>query len=366
MFEYGLTGTTKAAAMITEVRGNLLDADVDALVNTVNTAGVMGKGVALQLKQAFPANYQAYKRACERGEVVLGQMFVFDNGQLTRPRFIVNFPTKQHWRSRSRLSDIEAGLADLVRVIEGHEIKSIAIPALGCGNGGLDWADVEPRIEGALGAVPDVDVRLYPPQRAPAAGDMRVSTKRPRMTAGRAALVGLLHRYVGPGLGVTPIEVQKLMYFLQALGEPLRLNYTRGRYGPYAESLNHVLQAVEGHYLRGYGDRSRPVLETEPIELLAGAVEEAEAFLADYPDTVERFDRVAHLIEGFESPYGLELLATVHWIATNEASSAGSDAVAAIPLVQAWSQRKQRLFGDRHIGLAWSRLWDQGWLPTPT
>src|SRR5262245_57928498 len=183
VFGCGLADTTKAAAMITEVRGNLLDADVDALVNTVNTAGVMGKGVALQFKQAFPANYQAYKRACERGEVVLGRMFVFDNGQLTRPRFIVNFPTKQHWRSRSRLSDIEAGVADLVGVIEGHGIRSIAIPALGCGNGGLDWADVEPRIEGALGAVPDVDVRLYPPQRAPAAGDMRISTERPRMTA---------------------------------------------------------------------------------------------------------------------------------------------------------------------------------------
>jgi O-acetyl-ADP-ribose deacetylase (regulator of RNase III) len=162
--------------MITEVTGDLLEADVDALVNAVNTAGVMGKGVALQFRRAFPANYAAYRRACDRSEVVLGKMFVFHNGQLTRPRFIVNFPTKQHWRSPSKLSDIESGLAELVRVIYEHGIKSIAVPALGCGNGGLEWEDVRPLIEHALGALPDVDVRLYPPQQAPTASEMREST----------------------------------------------------------------------------------------------------------------------------------------------------------------------------------------------
>lgn len=350
--------------MITEVFGNLLTADADALVNTVNTAGVMGKGVALQFRRAFPDNYEAYRLACERGDVKLGQMFVVDNGQLTRPRFIINFPTKKHWRSRSRLSDIEAGLVDLRDVLTTRGITSVAVPALGCGNGGLDWADVEPLIRDALGDLAGVDVLLYPPQGSPAATSMRVGTTRPPMTAGRAALVGLLDRYIGPGLGATPIEVQKLMYFLQAAGEPLRLDYVRAQYGPYAENLNHVLNAVEGHYICGFGDRSKPVRDADPIALLPGAAAEAEAFLDQHPGTRERFDRVAALVAGFESPYGLELLASVHWVAHKDTLAGTPEAATAE--VQRWNRRKKRLFSERHIHLAWSRLAQQEWLTAVT
>jgi O-acetyl-ADP-ribose deacetylase (regulator of RNase III) len=348
--------------MIREERGNLLTAEVDALVNTVNTVGVMGKGVALQFKQAFPDNYRAYERACKRGEVALGRMFVFDTGQLTGPRYIVNFPTKQHWRSRSRLSDIEKGLEDLRAIISERSIKSIAVPALGCGNGGLDWRDVYPKIIDELGDLDDVDVVVYPPQDTPTAKSMPVRTKRARMTPGRAALIGLLDRYIGPGLGATPIEIQKLMYFLQAAGEPLRLNFVRAQYGPYADNLNHVLQAIEGHYLRGYGDRSESVLDAEPIELMPGASEQAADFLAEHPDTRGRFDRVAALVEGFESPYGLELLASVHWVATAEGRGGVIAPELATKEVQSWTNRKGRLFTERHISLAWKRLCDEGWL----
>jgi O-acetyl-ADP-ribose deacetylase (regulator of RNase III) len=132
------------------VSGNLLEADVEALVNPVNTKGVMGKGLALAFRRAFPANYETYRAACEAGEVRLGEMLVVKDGG----RLIVNFPTKGHWRSRSRLEDIEAGLRDLRRVLVEREVTSVAVPALGCGLGGLDWADVQPRIEAALDDLP--------------------------------------------------------------------------------------------------------------------------------------------------------------------------------------------------------------------
>lgn len=362
------TGTTERPAMIHLTRGDLLKADVDALVNTVNTVGVMGKGVALQFRQAYPRNYEEYRRACKQGSVELGRMFVFDAGQLVRPRYIINFPTKKHWKSKSRLGDIDAGLLDLVRVIKELGIKSIAVPPLGAGSGGLNWSDVRPRIEKALGGLSDVDVMLYVPEGAPAASAMKVATNKPRMTAGRAALIGLLERYVQPGLGVSTgpgasaLEIQKLLYLLQAIGENLRLNFVASHYGPYAENVNHVLRALEGHYIRGYGDRSRPVSEAAPIELLPGAAEEADDFLNTLPDTLQRFRQVIKLIDGFESPYGLELLATVHWVATQVDRAARKDADLTVRLVQAWSRRKQRLFTERHIEIAWQRLKDERWL----
>jgi len=146
--------------------GDLLRQDTDAVVNAVNTVGVMGKGLALAFKQRWPDNFKAYAAACKCEEIALGRMFVFDAGDGARPRYIVNFPTKGHWRSASRIEDIDAGLADLVVRVKRLGIRSIAVPALGCGLGGLDWADVRPRIEKAFLALPDVEVRLFPPREA--------------------------------------------------------------------------------------------------------------------------------------------------------------------------------------------------------
>ncbi|HEY3260545.1 MAG TPA: macro domain-containing protein, partial [Pseudonocardiaceae bacterium] len=170
--------------MIEFGNGNLLHAQVDALVNTVNTMGVMGKGVALQFKQAFPANFTAYKRACDIGEVRIGRMFVYDSTRRGPHRYVINFPTKQHWRSKSRLQDIEVGLDDLVRLIHELGVASIAVPALGCGNGGLNWNDVYPLIERALRPLP-VRAIVYPPAGAPPAADMPIATPCPAMTVGR-------------------------------------------------------------------------------------------------------------------------------------------------------------------------------------
>ncbi len=151
--------------MIKYVKGNLLFAPVEALVNAVNTVGVMGKGIALQFKKSFPNNYIAYRDACGRGEVTVGKMFVTRETTLMndKDRFIINFPTKKHWRNPSQLEYIEQGLVDLSKIIAEKEIKSIAIPPLGCGNGGLDWTIVKGIIEKALESFDDVDILVYEP-----------------------------------------------------------------------------------------------------------------------------------------------------------------------------------------------------------
>ncbi|WP_141205777.1 type II toxin-antitoxin system antitoxin DNA ADP-ribosyl glycohydrolase DarG [Streptomyces griseorubiginosus] len=350
--------------MIEEVRGNLLDAETDALVNTVNTVGVMGKGVALQFKQAFPENYKFYKSACERELLTLGDVLVYDSGKLGPQRYIINFPTKGHWRSRSRLADVETGLQSLVKAVRDYHIQSIAIPALGCGNGGLDWNEVRSLIYEKLDEIEGLSVLLYPPQGAPEAASMRVATKKPRMSHGRAALIGLIGRYVESRTfedpeappGASLLEIQKLMYLLQESGEPLRLAYSKGRYGPYAENLNHVLQAVEGHYLRGFGDRTASVLKLDPLEVLPGARDEAEKILASVTDTRNACDSVIEITEGFQSAYGLELLATVHWAAKSEGLTAKDDIRRVVEAVHGWSRRKKFLFTEPHIVSAWERL----------
>ena len=346
-----------------EAEGNLLQANVDALVNTVNTVGVMGKGIALQFKNAFPDNFKAYERACKLNGVRLGEVFVFDSGQLTQPRWIINFPTKGHWRSGSRIADIEKGLADLRRVVKELGVSSLAIPALGCGNGGLEWRDVRPRIESALGGL-GVTVLLYPPTGAPSAAEMVVATPRPVLTPGKAALVAAADRYDVFGFGTSLVELQKLMYFLQEAGEELNLRYEANLYGPYADGLRHVLKALEGHHLRGFGDGSRPVPESEPIEVLEGAAEEAGEALAGNPAITERLERVLELANGFESPYGMELLSTVHWIAKHETPEP-DDLPGVIDRVRSWSARKSRMFTDRQITIAWNRLRDHGWIGLP-
>lgn len=280
--------------MIEQGIGNLLEAPVEALVNTVNTEGVMGKGIALQFRQAYPAMFRAYEKACGAGEVRLGEVHVYDLGGLAGgPRWILNFPTKGHWRERSRLTNIEKGLADLAAKIRQLQIKSIAVPPLGCGNGGLNWNDVRPRIEQAFSVIPDVRILLYPPAGAPSARSMPNRTERPKMTAGQAAMVVLMDRYLKGLLDpfVSLLEVQKLMYFLKAAGEPIpKLKFNADRFGPYAPSLRHSLIRMENHLTRGYGEgRDAP---NTPLELLPGAVEEADTFLQGSQDTYGSSDQL--------------------------------------------------------------------------
>ena len=348
--------------MITDAEGNLLDAPVEALVNTVNTVGVMGKGIALQFKRAYPAMFKDYAGAAKRGEIRTGQMHVWPTGLLDGPRLVINFPTKSHWRAASRIEDVEAGLEDLVRVIRAEEVRSIAIPPLGCGHGGLDWAEVEPLIRRKLAPLEDVDVRIFAPVGAPAAAEMKSAGPKPRMTPGRAALIEIIRRYSGVAVeGATPIAVQKLMYFLQIAGEDLQLRYERNHYGPYADNLRAVLREIEGHYLEGFGDGSQRVEVSEPFRVLPGSADVALELLDDRPETLDRIGRVMDLIPGFESSNALELLATVHWVAQHPAADGrGDDEIA--DEVRRWSARKERLFTEGQIDKALVALRDQGWI----
>lgn len=348
--------------MIELTSGDLLKDDAEAIVNTVNCVGIMGRGIALQFKNTWPENFKAYQAACKQGLVEPGRMFVFEVGELTGPRYIINFPTKRHWKGKSRLEDIESGLVALVAEVRQRGIRSIAIPPLGSGLGGLPWPSVLPRIQAALACVPEVHARIYQPNGAPPAQTMQHVRNVPTMTAGRAALVELMHRYIRGLLDptISLLEVHKLMYFLQEAGESLRLRYVKANYGPYAENLRHVLNAIEGHLVVGYADGGDA--PDKPLSLVPRAVEDAAAFLQQHPGTRARFDRVAQLVEGFETPFGLELLATVHWVAQREARSPNPQDVA--EQVYAWNERK-RQFTPRQIGVALKVLAHQGWLTAP-
>lgn len=344
--------------MIEVTEGNLLRCKTEALVNTVNCVGFMGKGIALQFKKAFPDNFLAYERACRAHQVQPGQMFVFETGSMYNPKYIINFPTKRHWRGKSRMSDIEQGLKALIEVVKQREIKSIAVPPLGCGLGGLSWNKVRGMIEEAFLSVPDVQVKLFAPLGAPEAASMPVRTHAPKMTTARALLIKLMELYSEWDYRLTLLEIQKLAYFLQEAGEPLRLRFSAGIYGPYAPNLNKVLEVLEGHLTRGYGDNQKPDVE---IALLPGSVEKATSHINERSDSQQRLNRVASLIAGFETPYGMELLSSVHWVAVH-AKPPAKNTDSAVKGVHTWNDRKRRMFKENHILLAWKRLQEQNWI----
>jgi len=344
--------------MIQYTTGDILRDDAEALVNTVNCVGVMGRGIALQFKNHFPENFKAYKEAHKAGELMPGRMFIYETGELANPKYIINFPTKRHWRGKSRMEDVESGLEALVEEIQRLNIRSIAIPPLGSGLGGLNWQDVRDYIENFLRPLEGVEVRIYEPSGASEAKKMVRNKEVPNMTPGRAALVELINRYLNGLLdpAVSLLEVHKLMYFMQAAGQPLRLNYEKGPYGPYAANLRHVLNHVEGHLLSGYADGGDD--PEKLLQLVPGAVDDASKFLVEDQETRDRFGKVSQLVEGFESPFGLELLATVHWVASNEDADTLSDIE---EKTYQWSERK-RQFTSRQIQLAVKALSDQGWI----
>src|ERR1035438_3405776 len=287
-------------------------------------------------------------------------MLVFETGLLAGPRYIINFPTKRHWKGKgkSQMQDIDSGLPALIEQIEKRRVRSVAIPPLGCGLGGLDWSKVRPKIVQAFENLPDVRVLLFEPSGAPRAEEMVKERRVPGMTPGRAVLVELMSRYLGAVMDpfITLLEIHKLMYFMQEAGEELRLKYEKAMYGPYARNLRHVLSLVEGHFIRGYGDaEDNP---GKPIELLPGTTVSASAFIESLPATQARFDRVARLINGFETPFGMELLATVHLVCRKEGARTEDEAVRH---TYAWSDRKKGFERDQ-IALAREVLAAQGWL----
>ncbi len=344
--------------MIEFKSGDILKEPVEAIVNTVNCVGVMGRGIALQFKNIYPQNFKEYAAACKRKEVQPGQMFIVKVSNLTNPKFVINFPTKRHWKGHSRIEDIESGLEALVKEVKELEIRSIAIPPLGCGLGGLNWSEVKPKIEKAMANLENVQVVVFEPAGAPEAKAMRATAKVPNMTAGRAALIGLIEQYLRGLLDpvVTLLEIHKLMYFMQEAGQPLKLKYEKAFYGPYATNLSHVLKHVEGHYVCGYADGGDA--PGKEITLIPGAMQDAEKFLVGEPDTVERFKKVADLVCGFESPFGMELLSSVHWVVTKEDAKTLDDVISAI---YGWNDSK-RQFSKIQIETALKILQEKSWI----
>jgi O-acetyl-ADP-ribose deacetylase (regulator of RNase III) len=349
--------------MIHPVHGNILTADTEALVNTVNTQGIMGKGIALQFKRAFPDNYKAYKKVCDNNELQPGKMFVFDRHTFTNPRYIINFPTKVHWRSPSRYEYIESGLQALVKEIKSRAIRSIAIPPLGSGLGGLEWDKVRALIETALAGLHNIAVYLYEPSGAPKPENMVNRTRKPNMTHGRASLLLLMDSYAVPGYDyrLSLLEVQKLMYFMQASGENLKLGFTKGAYGPYADNLRHVLNHIEGHFISGFGDgKNKPDVELHIKD--RKYINEANAFLHRYPETRANLKRVQHLIQGFETPFGMELLSSVHWVCVHEDFVDKNDINTVTKAVFDWNECKRKFFKSEQIRIAWEHLKREEWL----
>ena len=334
--------------MITYKTGNLLDAPVQALVNTVNTVGVMGKGIALQFKNTFPENAKVYTEAVKEGKVKLGKVLVVPVNPIGTVKYIINFPTKGHWRYPSRLSWIQSGLDDLKQKLQEYNISSVAIPPLGCGNGGLNWDEVKPVIETTLKDL-QADIIVYEPS-----ADVQEILKKEeklsasRLTPVRAMLLQLLYHYRALGEFTSEFAAEKLSYFLQRFGEKqLKLNFQKGAYGPYSGKVRHILYAVNGYYLKGFEQKDAKPFE--PLEIIVEKAGEVHEYIKNNLKVEEqqRLAEVARFIQGFESPYGLELLATVDFLIEENKTFD-----TAIILQKLWSERKKNIFPQQHIELA--------------
>lgn len=354
--------------MIRFTTGNLLEARAEALVNTVNTVGVMGKGIALMFKERFDQNYRLYAAACKAKEVRTGKMFVTEVQELDGPRWIVNFPTKQHWRSPSKLEWIVEGLQDLRRFLIEERVQSVAIPPLGAGNGGLEWPQVRAQIETALNGL-ETEILVFEPTRQYQNVAKRSGVE--QLTPARALIAELVRRYWVLGMECSLLEIQKLAWFLERAIErcnpgdnPLGLQFVAHKYGPYANRLEHLLNNLDGSYLHC----DKRISDAAPLDVIwfdDARKERVSAYLeSEAKAYAEALEFTAALIDGFESPLGMELLATVDWLVAREGVEPSVSALR--EGLQRWpggpeaAERKDRLFDDRALGIAVERLGRQG------
>lgn len=358
--------------MVTYTQGNLLEADVDAVVNTVNTVGIMGKGIALMFKEQFPRNFEAYARACDAGEVRIGRMFVTENKELFGPRWIINFPTKTHWRVKTKIEWVVDGLKDLVRVIREKEIQSIAIPPLGCGNGGLDWSDVRPLIEASLAELDGVNVIVYEPTSKYQNVAKRTGVE--KLTPARALVAEMVRRYSLLGIECSILEVQKLGWFLErgvtrfGGSDALKFRFQANKYGPYSHNLTKLLDSLDGSYLRC----DKRLADADPMDLIwfnDAKYDRVQAYLGSGEG--KQFSSVLEwasaTIDGFESPLGMELLATVDWMMQHDDIEPTVEGV--MEGLKGWAggeaagQRKLKIFDRRLVSIALDQLQTANRLP---
>lgn len=350
--------------MIEFTQGNLLEADAEALVNTVNTVGVSGKGIALMFKEAFPENFREYQRASKADEIEPGGLFITESYEMLGPRWIINFATKKHWRHPSRIEWIESGLSELRKEIAAKGIKSIAIPPLGAGNGGLNWTTVRRLVVDALS---DLDCRIlvYEPTQTYQNVVKRRGVE--KLTPARAMMAEIIRRYEILGSECSILEAQKLAWLLSQametlkLSNPLASDFGANRYGPYSEQVRHLLDSLDGSYLAC----ERRVADARPFDRINFKHERADKVRA-YLTTPEvgsynrAIDLVAESIDGFQSPHGLELLATVDWLRRRSGvamtPTAMIEAIAKWPGPQGAAERKADIFAPEHVKVAVEHL----------
>lgn len=339
--------------MIKYIKGNLLQAETQALVNTVNTVGVMGKGIALQFKERFKQNFKEYAAACKNGDIAIGKLFVVTENSLEGQKIIVNFPTKTDWFKKSQYNYIEEGLKDLVGVINKYDIKSIALPPLGCGNGGLSWNKVRPLIEKYLGEL-SIDIIVYEPIDAVKDILQKEENKKEiELTPARAMLLYTLNEYEKRGEVASVFAANKLAYFLQESGEPMRLQFVAYTYGPYAQAVEKVLYALNGKYITGLEQMNAKAFE--PLTLVSEKSAEVETYVNNKLSSIQkdRLKSVFKLIEGFESTLSLEILSSIHFLQRENKGFTQKDY---LEKIQSWNDRKKNLIKEEYINIALTHL----------
>lgn len=338
------------------IKGNLLDAKTQALVNTVNTVGVMGKGIALQFKETFPENYKIYVDAYKKDLLKPGKLLVTKEHLIDGDKIIINFPTKTEWYLKSKYEYVEKGLKELVKVISEENIKSIAIPPLGCGNGGLDWDKVKILMEKYLSNLNNVDIQIYEPNvEIKELLKMQESNKDVKLTPARAMLLYSMFYYESLGENSSLFVANKLSYFLKRLGEKSfgRINFSASYYGPYSVQIEHLLHHVNGIYIKGLEQMN--IKPFEIIELKYNKAQEISEFIRNKLTKEQNriLKDLIKLIDGFQSALALEILATVDFIRKDNENIRKEGIM---EIINKWSNRKRELFKEKFIDIAIEHL----------
>jgi O-acetyl-ADP-ribose deacetylase (regulator of RNase III) len=317
--------------MIRLVRGNLFESGAEALVNTVNCVGVMGKGIAYQFKRAYPAMHDDYLRKCKAGKVRLGEVTGFREGG----KLIVNFPTKGHWRASSQIGDIRTGLAALQTFLIKENVRSVAMPPLGCGNGGLAWTEVRSAIEEELASL-DLDVELYEP-----IGRFESSVaKEPRLSLGHFVLAALRTELDKP----TKITFQKAAYFFNVFWGEQYFRFGAYRYGPYSVALDPMFNTIRD-FLSHSGMSAQEMLRDGIARKLSGSNADRLKSMLPVVQSVARYCNAR--------TERLEALATVHAIVSQQPGLAETEL---LDRFFSWSDEKAQRFTSDHVRAAVNEL----------
>jgi O-acetyl-ADP-ribose deacetylase (regulator of RNase III) len=322
--------------MIRFVRGNLFDTSANALVNTVNCAGIMGKGIAYQFKRAYPAYFSDYERRCKRNEVRIGEVYAYQDSA----KLIISFPTKKHWKSNSRLEDVDAGLASLRELLLREGITKVAVPPLGCGNGGLSWTDVRPLIESRLSDLPAVDVEVFEPSGSFGAN---VAVE-PRVSLSHFVLVALRVRLTNPNR----LAIQKAAYMFNVFAEADYFRFTEYKLGPYCAAIEPMVNAI-----RDYLDFHK----VSPEEMLTDGMHRRLSG-AD-GDRLAQWESAIAQAAGFCNRHAtdIEALATVHAVLRRDGSLSLAETTSRF---LAWSTEKAERFSASDVAAAVAALEAEG------